>query len=564
MNGSEVPVQKQSRHPVDKLYNLSGEEIINSILDLPAPEAFVHSISEQDFYWIIKKIGEHECIPILELASEKQWEYVFDMEIWHKWHIDIEKTGKWLDRLLEADPIRFAKWFFREGQSIGYYYLCRSIVIHIKEPDDEEIEFDPDFYSLDGTFFFKAINKENFASMDSLLKLLAREDFDLYQNMLINLNGVIPSDLEESMLRMRSVRLSEHGFLPREEALSVYAPMEAESFKKKKQGDIITINEASDVDDESFCLSPVLPIKFADNNSFFAAVFSSSMGNITEFERLSLEFAGLCNQLIAADDVLDCDIGIFRKTVAKASAYVSIGIEILCGNNLSAAAELVNQNTLESLFRLGFGTALKVKWKADAWLKPGKNWFKDKNYSHVIWGERYAGILEGLSKKYPLFYTGFSEYGEEFRHFEKFNEIKNCEQKLYEIIALDNLCSVLSSDVMLLCRFPEEGTCESWLLSLWCRYKIGKGFSAHPIDTEDIKTFFENVRKGVSRPPYRMKKEKKEFSDFFLDKIPKNNPTDRDNLKNALMRIWVSFEEETININTADIDINFLKSFNTV
>jgi len=400
--------------------------------------------------------------------------------------------------------------------------------------------------------------------MNRLLKLLANEDFDLYQSMLINLNGILPSDLEENMLRMRSVRLSEYGFLPREEALAAYAPLGVESFDKKKQGSITVVNETEDVEEGSFYLSPVLPIKIADNGSYFAAILSSSRGNIIEFERLSLEFAGLCNQLIAADDMLDGDINVFRKTVNKASGYISIGIEILCDNNFAAAAEVVKMNSLLSLFRLGFGAALKVKWSADAWLKHGNNWFKDKNYTYSIWGERYAGILAGLSKKHPLFYTGYSGYDEEFRPFEKLSEIKSCEQELYEIIALDNLCSVLSSGLVYTYRFPEESKCESWLLSLWCCYKIGKDSSHYSVDNNDIKAFFANIRKGVSKPPYKMKKEKKEFSEFFLDKISETNTTDRNYLKDALEKIWISFEEETMNINTADMDIHFLNSFDQI
>ena len=566
MNGSDFPVQEESKYLADKLYNLSGAEIINTILDLPDSETFVHNINEQDFYWIIKKIGEDECISILELASEKQWGYVFDVEIWHKWHIDLEKTGKWFDRLMEADPVRFAKWFFKEGQSIAYYYIYKNIDLYIKEPDDEEIEFNPDFYTLEGTFFFKSRNKEISESIDRLFKLLAREDFDRYQSILLNLNGIIPSELEEDMLRMRSIRLSEHGFLPREEALSVYAPMEAEFFKKEEHKEIITINNNEDieVEEESLFLSPILPIKFADNDSFFAAILSRSRRNSAEFERLSLEFAGLCNQIIAADDMLDGDINVFRKTVDKVSGYISIGIEILCGNNFSTAAEFVRHNTLVSFFRLGFGAALKVKWRADAWLKEGNNWFKDKNYPYSIWGERYAGILTGLSKKHPLFYSGFSEHGEEFRPFEKFAEINSCEQELYEVIALDNLCSMLSSGITTIDLSPEKGTCESWLLSLWCRYKTGEKLYSYPLNDSEIKSFFKNVRKNISGPPYKMKKEKKDFLGFFINKVTKTEMTNINHLEKALEKIWISFEEETININTADIDIRFLKSFEQI
>jgi len=61
--------------------------------------------------------------------------------------------------------------------------------------------------------------------VEGILKTMAGEDLLKYHSLLTGLAGVLPADLKEDMYRLRNVRIAEHGFLPREEALLVYAPL---------------------------------------------------------------------------------------------------------------------------------------------------------------------------------------------------------------------------------------------------------------------------------------------------------------------------------------------------
>jgi hypothetical protein len=88
---------------------------MDRILEDPQPVALVHSFPEQDFYFLIHDIGVGDSLPLLALASNRQWEHIVDLEVWRKDQIDIESVSRWLSLLLEADPKRFIRWFLEEN-----------------------------------------------------------------------------------------------------------------------------------------------------------------------------------------------------------------------------------------------------------------------------------------------------------------------------------------------------------------------------------------------------------------------------------------------------------------
>jgi hypothetical protein len=64
------------------ILSLTPEKALDAILDLPQSAALVHSLSEEDFYFLIHDIGIEDSLPLLRLASDKQWEYIVDLELW--------------------------------------------------------------------------------------------------------------------------------------------------------------------------------------------------------------------------------------------------------------------------------------------------------------------------------------------------------------------------------------------------------------------------------------------------------------------------------------------------
>jgi hypothetical protein len=66
------------------LYPLPGKEVLDHILAQEDARQFIQELPSDDFFWLIKKVGDNDCLPLLELASEDQWQHVLDLEIWQK------------------------------------------------------------------------------------------------------------------------------------------------------------------------------------------------------------------------------------------------------------------------------------------------------------------------------------------------------------------------------------------------------------------------------------------------------------------------------------------------
>ena len=107
---------------------LPPEKALDRILKDPQAVALVHSFSEQDFYFLIHDVGPKDSVPLLSLASNRQWEHLIDLETWQKDRIDTKAVSHWLSLLLEADPQRFIRWFLEEKLAFVEFFLFKNKV----------------------------------------------------------------------------------------------------------------------------------------------------------------------------------------------------------------------------------------------------------------------------------------------------------------------------------------------------------------------------------------------------------------------------------------------------
>ena len=102
---------------------------------------------------------------------------------------------------------------------------------------------------------------------------------------------------------MRNIRLAEHGFLPRDEAMVVYAPLKPESLKM----------DAPNASDQRFRMKMTLTLfpvgrfsTFRGKTSWPKPFQAFRMQRL--LDRIRLEFAGLCNQIVSAEGLVDRDV----------------------------------------------------------------------------------------------------------------------------------------------------------------------------------------------------------------------------------------------------------------
>ena len=90
-----------------------------------------------------------------------------------------------------------------------------------------------------------------------------------------------------------------------------------------------------------------------------------------------MEFAGLCNQVIAADQKRISEKEALSQVVDKVAGYISIGLEQADHESEQddpyRGANLIQAYLLADIFRVGYGCALRLKWKTESWRRA--SWF---------------------------------------------------------------------------------------------------------------------------------------------------------------------------------------------
>jgi uncharacterized protein DUF6178 len=538
----------------DGLHGLSGDKALEKVLKHPDCTRLIQTMSSEDFFWLINKVGADGSLELLKFASQDQWQYIFDVDSWQKDRLELNNTSKWMNRLLTADPKRFTQWLISDQEGLVYYYLYRSILVEVKNEDEEMFEAGPEFFTIDGFFYVRPVREESRETIESLLRTIAQEDTFKYQALLTGLAGVLPAELEENMYRMRNVRLAEHGFLPREEAMAVYAPLNRERLKTKKQDE----SARPTAGPEDAVVAPRWPLQNIQGRDLLTKTISN-LSDAKLLDRIRLEFAGLCNQIISAEGFMNWDMDNLKEIQVQAAGYLNMILKERCRNawgneNLKTAENLLRMNSLESLFRAGFGLALDLKWNAERWLKDC--WFHETGLETSFWGRKWGLMLTGVLNKRPLFYCGGDSISG-FRHFQSLSDLSATTEILDLLKALDSLMAELTKAYPLVLSDFEfvDITFYQLLFTLWARQLLDlePGFNA--VSLKQARSFLSLLRAGDTGPPYRMFGFEERFLKAFG--VPDLATNIRKNLEDALARTWRDFGNEMEMVPTDALDAKY-------
>ena len=532
---------------------LGGREILERILGERNPREAVEKLPAQDLFWIVKKVGAEDCLPLLELATPDQWQYLLDLEIWDRDEINCAEALCWLKRLFEADRPRTVRWLFGEGNALLYYILQKSLEVMVREEDDREFEVPEGFFTHDGVLFLGALEMEQEPFLRELTGAIAAASLPAYQTLLSSLAAAVPSEVQEGMYRMRNVRLAESGFLPFEEAVSVFSPLSPEQLTREGEKAFPVIDVGTD--DDAGSLVPFLPLHEGGQAGFLREALGAVQSPLV-LERLRLEFAGLANRVASVEGLARMELDGLVGTARKTAGYLNIALEEVAGRDRQLAAALLENNPLEAVFRVGFGFVLRLKRVAENWVRIA--WFRQAGFENGFWGEERAGLLSGLLLKRPLLFAGPAEKeGTLYRDFGGAEDLSGAGRALMRLIALDGFMDALAkaAPVDRASAGHDEATCFHLLFTYWARLRLGLAPGYAAIRAEDARALFALLREGETAPPYRMAR----FRDVFLGEMLALAPGLPDDLRPALREelsaIWEAFRSEYEEVPPADTDM---------
>ncbi len=533
---------------------LSGKEALGVILESLTPAHLIQSLAEEDLYWLVQDIGPEDALLILSRATNEQWQYLLDLELWHKDRLEGNSVNRWMRLLLKADPERFLIWGLKEHSELIKLHLFKNIDVKIREEDESSSDFGDDYFSLDDVFYIR-IEERYYQTIKAFLERLAGHDLDKFHQILIEMPGVLPAETEEDAYRFRNVRLAEKGFLPFEEAIGIYQHLSAEMLLEREPG-IQTALRDLHIDK----LVPVSMSLLIEDLSLFHKGLASIEDNYAA-ERLQGEFAAMCNQIISADNLKAREKEDLVSVVGKACGYLDIGLERITHGELHRIVSFLDKFPLNQIFRVGYGAALELKWKAERWIK--KSWFVMQGLDTQFWEDEWGGMLDGLLMKRPLFYTSFSNAGKPYREFKNLKEITHCGKCLDQIIAFDQLLSLVFARASFL--YPTEAyhaaNCKNLLLTYWSLHYLGLEKGSGLLDMDQLKIFFEHLWTSGEKS-FRVKKEMKgSCLDWLVARSRLTSSEVQDLVGAILDAIFEELEKEYGSVSVGNLDPRYVRHF---
>ena len=555
----------------ERLLSLPSNTALEHLVSEKNAIAIVHSFPPEDFHLLVLDIGAQDALPLLSMASNRQWEYILDIETWHKDRMDFSAATKWLRLLFSADRTRLAAWFAKEKDTFLKFFLLHNIEVKIREYDESPSELGKDYISFDDTFYIRILdppfipetgtesetpshgeqfleNRNDF--LIQLLQRLSKFDHHRFQNILLESVAIIPAETEEEMYRLRNARLAEKGFLPFDEAMAIYQPFTETDLKKRTRK-----IQSELAENENFIPVPYTAKNLLEPDSVFARALSS-IKNERFLMQLQSEFAGLCNQLLVTDQKVINGQNALYDAVKKASGYIDIGLETISGNKTGQ----IEQYLLADIFRVGYGRALRLKWRADKWRN--NSWFMAQGLPLSFWDEKWLGVIGGLLIKRPLYFDMY-QIDKHFREFSTTQDIFVTDTILTEIIAFDDLLATLPLAIK---PFPPGSllTYKNFLLTHWAREatESGTGQTAlTPLPLTVFKSFFDTLWHSPKKPKTIKFSVKSDFLKWLANKSVLTGAEISRQCGKTLESLFAEIETELGQVSKKDLDPRFIQLF---
>ncbi len=383
------------RRLVRLLGALSPRAFFGVIESLRRPEALVHELREEDFYYLTKALSEEEALQLLSFASTKQLQHCADLEFWKKDMLYSDGIAKWLDIFAQLPIEQVQDLLSTLDPELVVAMLHPFLTVKTRNTDVDYVEESDTLpaYTLENIFYvdFPAPSLED--PLKALLETLYEADTNYYFTVMESLAYGLSSDFEEAALHFRQARLAEKGFPSFEEAIEIYQECGIRKMPATTPPALFDLQSQEDDDADTAPL--VYPLKTIPSTSLFRQCLDQ-LTDSQDRDRISSELAHLANKIIVADSLDPSLYDDLTRSLHKASGYINIALQELGDGEPGAATHLLINRHMETLFRYGFQSILSLRREAMTFIRKYEGGIE--NLGHPL-----AAVLRELFKKRPLF-----------------------------------------------------------------------------------------------------------------------------------------------------------------
>jgi len=529
------------------------ETSIAEILSSKHPQELVRNLPEEEVWFEIKKGSPEQAIELLSYTTKEQLQYMLDIELWKKDLLDEEAAVEWINLISNCGRKKIMEWARETDLGTVVLLLKRFVEVKKRESsDDNPLEkgwkgnLPP--VTFDNIYFFQPLNDTPSHAIERIMDTLAKGDYEFYTKICEAIIHELESNLEEEAYSWRGKRLLDKGFVPFDEAASVYKYWSDKEIKR--------IPGRGGHKTESVKAPPVYPLTaFGEDYPLFML----ALAEIKEdelFESLNFEMAALANKMLSAEGRRIRPESV-ASVLKKAFGYVNIGLEHLSGADPKKAANILKEMWVVHLFQVGYSVVARARQNAKKFITNGWPRIVERDIS--LLDIETGLIISAVCRQKPIYFCGVPPE-KPYRDFRSVDDVREVERRIEEADYIGRLfIDTFRLDPIKLKSVAVDKENISFsvaLLTIWANGMAVKDYKLSPLTEAE----FAKVLKKVFG--------KKEFeffiNDFYrwlLKRQPSITNVEERFLKNFVDKSFKRFSEEFSEIDDYDeIDARFVDS----
>ncbi len=389
---------------------------VDAILEHNHAAEIVKSVDPQGLYSLIHEAGLNDAVELVLYASPEQIQAIVDFDCWTRDDFEVDRLSTWMEVLLQREDEDFDAMIDDIDPEPLVLWLREQMAVFFWEQDQDILDTidGPISSSPDGQYALVIPDEDNVGPLiRHFLQRVYAKDLKTGHRFLDAARGEMTNSLQETAYQYRESRLGDLGFVPFHEALEVYAFVEptqwaakARSAAMRIDAEPILITQAGSLPPVDHQLQVLETRRFAES----ASVFTLAMGGLPVafndqdispiVDSITAQFRAVVNRVHVADLGNPGDMAAARQAAERADAYLSIGLQLAAGDDMTVAARVLGTTALKDIHRAGYSATAKLAGQAKRLAERGNLTLIDDQLS--LLEPIDAELLDGLKQRRPL------------------------------------------------------------------------------------------------------------------------------------------------------------------
>jgi hypothetical protein len=390
-----------------ELRALPAKKRLDRIIERKDAMKVVRSLPVQDLFATIREVGVEDALEVLELASPRQVQAFLDLDGWKADRVDPAAVSTWLRALFSANPERATgqiRGLDIELLTLLFKMHCRVYDLSAEEQPDGDVglhTITPDNRYLIAYGGIVDDDRMHQVLKTAIERLMGR-DLLFVLRLCEAVRWELPSSLEEDAFRWRNARLADLGFLPKHEAMEIYAWRDPDAPLEGKP-QIPAAPAEADSPSTDLSTSVLFPWDaLADGSAAFARAAGELPPEVRE--RVAHEVMLIANRVHTADGGDLGDPEALRQTAKSVLDTVGVGLSYRSQGDVTKMAPLLGTSSVSALFRVGHSLGLKIQRELRARINAKDSGLEDNGLLRLDTPLREAAA--GLLRPRPMLYGG--------------------------------------------------------------------------------------------------------------------------------------------------------------